>query len=57
MPAHEEQTLFPHPWTGGWWRLRDIVTQQQTATWALLDIAARGQTPGRHAGPSGANAL
>jgi hypothetical protein len=43
MPAYEEQTSFPHPWTGGWWRLRDIVTQQKIAAWALLDIAARNR--------------
>ncbi|MDP2872566.1 MAG: M14 family metallopeptidase [Bacillota bacterium] len=41
MPEYEAQTNFPHPWPGGWWRLRDIVEQQKISAWALLDIAAR----------------
>lgn len=41
MPEYEAQTNFPHPWPGGWWRLRDIVEQQKIASWALLDICAR----------------
>lgn len=41
MPKYEAQTNFPHPWPGGWWRLRDIVEQQKIASWALLDICAR----------------
>ncbi len=41
MPAYTEQTNFPHPWPGGWWRLRDIVEQQKISAWALLDFAAR----------------
>lgn len=41
MPKYEAQTNFPHPWPGGWWRLRDIVEQQKIAAWALLDICAR----------------
>ncbi len=43
MPAHEEQTSFPNPWPGGWWRLRDIVERQKIAAWALLDLAARNR--------------
>jgi hypothetical protein len=41
MPAYAAQTNFPHPWPGGWWRLRDIVEQQKISAWALLDIAAK----------------
>ena len=41
MPKYEAQTNFPHPWPGGWWRLRDIVEQQKICAWALLDICAR----------------
>jgi hypothetical protein len=41
MPKYEAQTNFPHPWPGGWWRLRDIVEQQKISAWALLDICAK----------------
>jgi hypothetical protein len=40
-PVYEPQTNFPHPWEGGWWRLRDICEQQYISAWAILDIAAR----------------
>ncbi len=43
MPKYEEQTTFPDPWTGGWWRLRDIVERQKVAAWAALDLAARNR--------------
>ena len=32
---------FPHPWPGGWWRMGDIVRQQEISTFALLETAAR----------------
>ncbi len=41
FPHYKPQTNFPHPWQGGWWRLRDIVEQQKIAAWGLLDLAAR----------------
>jgi hypothetical protein len=41
LPSYDPQTNFPHPWTGGWWRLRDIVEQQKISAWATLDLAAR----------------
>lgn len=41
FPEYEPQTNFPHPWEGGWWRLRDIVEQQKIASLAALDLAAR----------------
>jgi len=41
MPSYQPQTNFPHPWPGGWWRLREIVEQQKISAWALLDIAAK----------------
>jgi len=41
FPHYKPQTNFPHPWPGGWWRLRDIVEQQKVAAWGLLDLAAR----------------
>jgi hypothetical protein len=43
LPEYEEQTTFPDPWPGGWWRLRDIVERQKVAAWALLDLAARNR--------------
>lgn len=43
MPAYEEQTSFPNPWPGGWWRLREVVERQKIAAWALLDLAARNR--------------
>jgi hypothetical protein len=43
LPEYEEQTTFPNPWPGGWWRLRDIVDRQKVAAWAVLDLAARNR--------------
>jgi hypothetical protein len=43
MPDYETQTTFPNPWTGGWWRLRDIVERQKVSAWAALDLAARNR--------------
>jgi hypothetical protein len=43
LPAYEQQTTFPNPWPGGWWRMRDIVEQQKISGWAALDIAARNR--------------
>jgi hypothetical protein len=43
MPHYKPQTNFPHPWPGGWWKLRDIVEQQKISAWALLDVSARNK--------------
>ncbi len=43
LPAYEEQTTFPAPWPGGWWRLRDVVERQKISAWAILDLAARNR--------------
>ncbi len=43
LPKYEEQTSFPNPWKGGWWRVRDIVEQQKIAAMAIVDIAARNK--------------
>ncbi len=43
FPEYEAQSTFPHPWPGGWWRLRDIVEQKKISAWALLDLAARNK--------------
>jgi hypothetical protein len=43
LPEYEEQTNFPDPWPGGWWRLRDIIERQKVSAWAVLDLAARNR--------------
>lgn len=43
QPAYEQQTNFPSPWKGGWWRLSDIVDRQYMAAYALLDTMARNK--------------
>ena len=40
---YEAETIFPNPWPGGWWHLRDIVDRQKVAAWATLDLAARNR--------------
>jgi len=42
-PNYRPTTHFPHPWEGGWWKLRDIVEQQKIASWALLEHMARNK--------------
>jgi len=39
-PENRMQMNFPHPWPGGWWRLRDVVEQQKIAAFATLKAAA-----------------
>jgi hypothetical protein len=43
LETYKEQTNFPDPWPGGWWKLRDIVERQKVSAWALLDLAARNR--------------
>lgn len=40
LPENKTQTNYLDPWEGGWWRLRDIVDYEKTATYSLLDFAA-----------------
>lgn len=40
-PEYRTQMGFPHPWEGGWWRLRDIVEQQKIAALGTLKSAAK----------------
>ena len=35
------QSLYPSPWPGGWWRLKDAVDYMETASLAVLDYAAK----------------
>jgi len=39
-PEYRAHVNFPHPWPGGWWRLRDIVEQQKVSALAALEVAA-----------------
>ncbi len=43
LPVYEEETIFPNPWPGGWWHLRDIMDRQKVSAWATLDLAARNR--------------
>ena len=43
LPEYEPQTNMPSVWSGGWWRVRDIVEQQKIAAWATVDLAARNR--------------
>ena len=43
LPVYEQETIFPNPWPGGWWHLRDIVERQKVSAWATLDLAARNR--------------
>jgi hypothetical protein len=43
MPSYDAETIFPNPWPGGWWHLRDIVDRQKVSAWATLDLAARNR--------------
>ena len=43
LPVYEPETIFPNPWPGGWWHLRDIVERQKVSAWATLDLAARNR--------------
>jgi hypothetical protein len=40
-PEYRMQMGFPHPWQGGWWRLRDVVEQQKISAIATLTAASR----------------
>ena len=43
LPVYAPETIFPNPWAGGWWHLRDIVERQKVSAWATLDLAARNK--------------
>src|SRR4030042_714070 len=40
-PEYRTQMGFPHPWQGGWWRLRDVVEQQKISAYGTLRAAAK----------------
>ncbi|MFC1544021.1 M14 family zinc carboxypeptidase [Gemmatimonadota bacterium] len=35
------ESLYPSPWEGGWWHLRDAVDYMHTASMSVLDFAAK----------------
>jgi len=38
---YAQQTNFPEPWPGGWWRLRDIINYEEAAAYSILSFVAR----------------
>ena len=40
LGGYVQQTNFPEPWPGGWWRLRDIVEYEKAAAYSILEFAA-----------------
>ena len=40
LPEYRAQINFPNPWKGGWWRLRDIIDYELTATLSLIETAS-----------------
>ena len=38
------RSLYSSPWEGGWWRLRDAVDYMLTASFSVLDFAAKYRT-------------
>lgn len=43
LPEYKAQVNFPDPWTGGWWRLKDIIEYELIAVNALIEIAAQNR--------------
>ena len=41
LSAYAQQTNFPEPWPGGWWRMRDIIEYEEAAAYSILSIVAK----------------
>ncbi len=41
LSEYAQQTNFPEPWPGGWWRLRNIIEYEKAAAYSILSIAAK----------------
>ena len=41
LREYAQQTNFPEPWPGGWWRMRDIIEYEEAAAYSILSIVAR----------------
>jgi len=39
--VYNAMQIFPNPWPGGWWRLEQMIRQQEVSTLALLATASR----------------
>ena len=41
LSEYAQQTNFPEPWPGGWWRMRDIIDYEQAAAYSIMSIVAK----------------
>ena len=41
LSEYAQQTNFPEPWPGGWWRMRDIIEYEKAAADSILSIVAK----------------
>ena len=41
LSEYVQQTNFPEPWPGGWWRMHDIIEYEEAAAYSILSIVAR----------------
>ncbi|MCZ6680097.1 MAG: M14 family metallopeptidase, partial [Candidatus Poribacteria bacterium] len=41
LGGYAQQTNFPEPWPGGWWRLRDIIEYEEVAVYSILSRVAK----------------
>ncbi|MCH8291531.1 hypothetical protein IH992_10575 [Candidatus Poribacteria bacterium] len=41
LGGYAQQTNFPEPWPGGWWRLRDIMDYEEAAAYSILSSVAK----------------
>ncbi len=44
FPEYGRRSNYPSPWSGGWWRLRDIMDYEHIALRSLLESCARYRT-------------
>ena len=41
LSEYAQQTNFPEPWPGGWWRMRDIIEYEKAAADSIMSIVAK----------------